>query len=245
MFVNHFGNELLQASSTDPALSIYASRKGKAVSLAFINKDKNNSKTVEIALSGFTPQTRGQAWILDEKRKYEKLPDITNASHSFSMKLPPFSFVIAELVDRDSVIPPPNLANMATPSASSFSTIDPNFKPMSATDGKYYTRWNSAAWTKSNGEEAQWFQLSWKQPQQFSSVKIYWGESRGVNYAVQISNDGKTWKTVKEIISGTGAEDEIHLPVTRARYLRIDGKRGTKGISAYSIREIEVYNKPM
>lgn len=244
MFVNHFGNELVQASSTDPAVSVYASRKGKVFSLAFINKDKKASKNVEIAMNGFIPQHRGQAWILDERRKYEKLPDITQASQTFSMNLPPFSFVIAELIDRDSPVQPVNLAKLATPSASSFSTIGPHFKPISAADGKLHTRWNSAAWTKSNGKEAQWFQLSWKQPQQISGVRIQWGETHGVNYSVKVSNDGKNWKTIREVTNGEGNVEEFQISTVSARHLRIDGTRGTKGISAYSIQEIEVYNKP-
>ena len=143
-----------------------------------------------------------------------------------------------DLIDRDSVIPPINLARQAVPTASSYSTIGPHFKAASAIDGKLYTRWNSAAWTKSNGQEAQWFQLVWPKMQQ-----ICWGETFGADYKLLSSIDGKIWVTLREVTNGHGGVEEIAVANIQARYLKIDGSRGAKGISAYSIREIEVYEQ--
>jgi hypothetical protein len=145
------------------------------------------------------------------------------------------------MIDQDSVMPPRDIAPLATPSASSFSTIGPHFKPASAIDGKLYTRWNSAAWTKSNGQEEQWFELTWKTPQTIKHVKIIWGETYAVKYQLKSSTDGKKWSTAREVTNGTGGIDEFDIPPIKARHLRIDGKKGTKGISAYSIREISVF----
>jgi hypothetical protein len=244
MFVRGFGSELLAARSGDPSVSVYASRAGKELSIAFINKDKKRTRSVEIDLAGFAPQGRGHVWILDAKRKNEQLPDLLKISEHFSLRLSPYSLMLVQLVGQDSIPFPRNVARFAAPSASSSSTIGPHFEPSSAIDGKLYTRWNSAAWTDSNGQEAQWFQLAWKQPEQIARVIIRWGESHAVQYRLQTSTDGKAWRTIREVIDGQGGIDEFACPPFKARYLRMEGGRGTKGISAYSIREIEVFGEP-
>jgi hypothetical protein len=243
MLSQHLKGDLIAVNSSDPAVSAYASRFGKTLSLILINKDKRSQKSVEIDLKNFAPHARAKAWVLDEKRKYEQLSDISQDSERFPVNVPPYSVTAMDLIDRDSVIPPINLARQAVPTASSYSTIGPHFKAASAIDGKLYTRWNSAAWTKSNGQEAQWFQLVWPKMQQIGSVRICWGETFGADYKLLSSIDGKIWVTLREVTNGHGGVEEIAVANIQARYLKIDGSRGAKGISAYSIREIEVYEQ--
>lgn len=174
----------------------------------------------------------------------EELPLISNTAKQFTYSIPSFSFVAMEFISADSILPPMNLARLATPSASSYSIIGPHFSAAHATDGKLYTRWNSAAWTKSDGKEEQQFQLQWLTPQKISRVCIKWGETRAVNYSIEISDDGKQWRSIKEVTDGKGKIDEFVFPQMTAQYLRINGKQGTGGrwtISAYSIREIEIF----
>lgn len=243
MLAEHLRGQTIKATGDNAAVSTYASRLGKKLSLILINKSRKTSTNVELQLAGFKPQPQARVWVLDEKRKNSRLPDLKNVSDSFSLKIPPYSVTALEMIDQDSVIPPRDIAPLATPSASSFSTIGPHFKPASATDGKLYTRWNSAAWTKSNGQEEQWFQLSWKNPQQIKHVRITWGETYAVQYQLKASADGKKWTTIRAVTNGSGGIDECEIPPITARYLRIDGKTGAKGISAYSIREIGVYEE--
>jgi hypothetical protein len=125
--------------------------------------------------------------------------------------------------------------------ASTFSTIGPHFTPKSANDGLTHTKWNSAAWTKSKGEEAQWFRLSWEAPQRVSTVVIRWGSTRAVDFSLETSADGQTWKSVYQIRDAKGEVDQITFGPEEVRYIRMNGTKGTNGISAYSIREIEVY----
>jgi hyaluronoglucosaminidase len=148
-----------------------------------------------------------------------------------------------ELISQDSVVPAQNLAQFATATASSYSTIGPHFGPSSAIDGVADTRWNSAAWTKSNGDEQQWFQLSWKNSRRIARIQIAWGESPAVEYSVKSSSDGKTWKTLLSFSKGMGGIETHAVAPTSLRFLRIEGIKGTKGISAYSIREIRVFEK--
>ena len=119
----------------------------------------------------------------------------------------PYSLTAIEFVASDSVFALVNIAGETVPSASSFSTIGPNFGPQSAIDGKLYTQWNSAAWTKSEGKESQSYQLAWNEPRTIVSAKIYWGVTRAVNYTLYYSIDGNEWKTIKEISNGSGRVD--------------------------------------
>ncbi len=243
MLAEHLRGQTLKATGDNATVSAYASRAGKKLSLVLINKNRKAMTNVELQLAGFKPGPQASVWVLDERRKNVRLPDLSNVSEIFSLKIPPYSVTALEMIEHDSVMPPRDIAPLAFPSASSFSTIGPHFKPASAIDGKLYTRWNSAAWTKSNGEEKQWFQLSWKNPQQIRHVRITWGETYAVRYELKSSTDGKKWSTLHEVADGTGGIDEFDISPVKARYLRIDGKKGTKGISAYSIREIAVYEE--
>ncbi|MCX6134977.1 MAG: discoidin domain-containing protein [Ignavibacteriales bacterium] len=243
LMAEHFKGNVVKATCDDRGLSTYASKSGKELSVVFINKKRGTSTNVEVQLSGFKPRANASVWVLDEKRHNTPLQDLKNVSDKFSVKLPPYSITALKIIGQDSVLQSADIARLATPSASSFSTIGPHFKPVSAIDGKSYTRWNSAAWTKSNGQEQQWFQLAWKSPQTIKHVRITWGETFAVHYQLQSSLDGKKWSTMREVTSGTGGIDECDIPPVKARYLRIDGKKGTKGISAYSIREISVFGE--
>ena len=243
MLAEHLRGQTLKTTGDAPTISTYASRIGKTLCAILINKSRKSATSVELQLTGFMPKPHAKVWVLDEKRKNSRLPDLKNISENFSIKLSPYSVTAVEMIDRDSLMMPRDIAPLATPSASSFSIIGPHFKPASAVDGKLYTRWNSAAWTKSNGQEEQWFALTWKAPQMIKHVKITWGETYAVQYQLKSSTDGKKWSVLREVVNGTGGVDEFDVSPVKARYLRIDGKKGTKGISAYSIREMGVYGE--
>ncbi len=243
MFTRNLEGSMLRTICGNPSISAYASKSGKKLSILFINKDRRKSMDIDVELANFEPQNRAQVWLLDVKRKDSRMPDLSSVSNSFPVKLPPYSITALEMIGRDSIVPPTNLAQQALASASSYSTIGPDFKPSSTIDGKMSTRWNSAAWTKSNGQETQWFQLSWKTPQRIKRVKICWGETYATDYVLEASSDGKSWKRLREVNNGAGGTEEYEFPLTKASFLKIDGKKGTKGISAYSIREIAVYGE--
>ncbi|MHB1050967.1 MAG: discoidin domain-containing protein [Bacteroidota bacterium] len=246
MFARHFGSTMVKARSSDKEVAVYAATAGKKLSLFIINKSKTKEKRLSIVLDKFTPDKNAKVRILDSVRMNEELPMITAADKRFSYSVPPFSLIAMEFISSDSIVPPSNLAHSAIPTASSYSVIGPHFSAASAVDGKTYTRWNSAAWTKSDGKEEQWYQLEWKTPQTFTDVQIHWGETRAVNYILEISDDGKEWTPLREITDGKGKSDEFTFAPVSARFLRMNGTLGTGGrwtISAYSIREIEVFLK--
>ena len=243
MFAEHFGKEAVASTSDDKSVAVHAGRDGKTLSIFLVNRDKNFPRDVVVDLNKFAPMPKAKVWILDEKRKYERMADVACTKDGFTLALPPYSLVAVECVSQDSVMSLVNIAPMAVASASSYSTIGAHFQPASATDGKVYTKWNSAAWTKSGGEELQWFQLTWPTAQQYSSVRITWGETYATQFVLEASDEGTQWKSIKEVTDGKGGIVEYTFPKVTSTCLRMNGKRGSKGISAYSIREIEVIDK--
>jgi hypothetical protein len=73
------------------------------------------------------------------------------------------------------------------------------------------------------------------------SVRIRWGESPAVVYRLESSVDGTTWTTLREVPAGKGGVEEAAWDPRQVKYLRMNATRGTKGISAYSIVELEVF----
>ncbi len=241
MFRRDFHGTVVQVDARDPELSAYAALDGKKLGLMILNRNRAAAKTLRVALSGFAPQSSARLRILDGQRKDALLPALANVSDEFTVTVPPFSLLAIELLHRDSVSAPLNLAHLAAATASSYSTIGPHFKPASAIDGKMYTRWNSAAWTKSNGEEEQWYQLEWPAVRTVGSVIIQWGESPARDFLIKGSVDGSLWQTLSAMTGNAEAVSRFTFAPREIRLLRIEGTRGAKGISAYSIRELEVY----
>ncbi|MBI4428327.1 MAG: discoidin domain-containing protein [Ignavibacteriales bacterium] len=248
LFAKYFGDEALQAHSADPLLSVYASRKRNSISLALVNKDKKKTKTADVDLSGFKPGNTAEIWLLDESRKAERMPD-ANIASKISFSVPPYSFMVVRLASRDSLPPPQSIALLASPSASSASTMNAlwgpgSFDAQKAVDGRMDTRWRSGIRMKPEDGDDQWFQLSWRTLRRIARVRIHWGENHGIEYRLQASSDGKTWKTIHTVSDGNGGTETFDCnPVVEGRYLRIRASKGTEGGSAYAIRELEVFEQ--
>ncbi|MBI2620438.1 MAG: discoidin domain-containing protein [Ignavibacteriales bacterium] len=163
------------------------------------------------------------------------------------MSVPPYSFMMVRLRSADTATPPYNIALFSSASASSASTMNAlwgpgSFDAQKAVDGKLSTRWRSGIRMKPEEGDDQWFQLSWKTSRRIARVRIYWGENYGIQYRVQSSIEGKTWLTIHTVSEGDGGTDTFECtPAVHARYLRIRATQGTKGGSAYAIRELEIF----
>jgi hypothetical protein len=241
MLAPRFRGTAIMTGSEDPRVRVYASKNGKALTLMLVNRYRTQSVTVSVRYEGFVPKSKGLWALLDPNTSPAKGSTATEITDPFSFRLPSSSLSVVELVASDSIAPPANLALGASASASSFSVIGPQFGPASAADGKSYTRWCSAAWTKSNGEETQWLQLAWTVPQEVRRVRIHWGETWGIHYRLEVSRDAVTWDIVREVTEGKGGIEEFTWAPVNCRYIRLSGMRGTKGISAYAVQEMEVY----
>lgn len=242
MFTQHYGDKVLASASGDERLSVYSARSGKdSLSIVLVNKDKYASRNAHITLHDFKPSATGKQWILDETRRYEQLPDIKDASSEFTVDVPPYSMVIVQLL-RDGFVPPPeNKALAAHTEASSYSRIGPNFKPGNAVDGKLYTRWASEAWASADGTDTQWLMIDLGEPEQFDSIVINWAKGYGIEYAIEVSADGSDWKTIVKKNDGTGGVDRFDFTPVEARYIRLNGAKGSRDVATYSIYNFAVY----
>jgi hypothetical protein len=237
-----FSGNIVRCHTDDPKIAAHAARNGKALCLVLINEDSSASRKATVRLASFTPQSTARCWVLDERRTQDEQQRIPVAP-TFTVALAPYSMTTLLMASEDSVYPSENLARRAHASASSFSTIGPAFGASSAIDGNPATRWCSAAWTKSDGDETQWFELSWDSSIACSRVVLWWGETYATTYRLEASQDGASWSLLKENNAGRGGEEQLAFPSVTLRALRVFGTRGTKGISAYSLREMEVYSR--
>ncbi len=248
LFRRLFGDTLVASTSTDPHVKVYAARSGRRLAAMLINTSATVAKKVSVQIAQFQPAATVQAVLLDSTHPNQALPDLRADGTTVRLEVPPYAVLALQMVARDSVIPPANIAREARVTASTYSVIGPAFGPSSANDGDLSTRWNSAAWTKSDGQEEQWLMLSWKEPRTIAAIRIRWGETCARTYRLEVSDDGIAWKTIREVPRGAGGVDEHAVTTAPVRYLRMYGLEGTGGrstISAYSIREIEVYDRTL
>ncbi|MFJ2766295.1 discoidin domain-containing protein [Streptomyces sp. NPDC087300] len=102
-----------------------------------------------------------------------------------------------------------------------------------AVDGKPTTRWAS------DWSDPQWLQVDLGSSQTFKHVQLNWETSYAKTYAVQTSDDGQNWRTVREVKDGNGGIDDFDVTGT-GRYVRVHGTvRGTG--YGYSLCEFGVY----
>lgn len=128
---------------------------------------------------------------------------------------------------------PINLALTRPVTASS--VVNGNYPAMAAVDGAAATRWASA-----EGIDPQWIYVDLGARSSFNRVKLNWETAYAAAYTISVSDDAVNWRTVYATSSGDGGIDEVSLPATTARYVRMHGtQRGTAW--GYSLREFGVY----
>ncbi|MFD4953003.1 discoidin domain-containing protein [Streptomyces sp. NPDC058451] len=137
------------------------------------------------------------------------------------------------------VIPPvidgTNVALRKTATASSFqpSGGDCPCTAANAVDGRADTRWAS------DWSDPQWIQVDLGAPTAFRHIQLVWEAAYAKAYAIQTSNDGQNWQTLRQITDGKGGVNDFDLTGT-GRYVRINcTQRGTGW--GYSLYELGVY----
>ena len=110
----------------------------------------------------------------------------------------------------------------------------PAYSAMHAIDGVARSRWSSAF------ADPQWIQVFLGGPSfNISRVVLEWETAYAADYRIEVSDDGMSWKTVREVSSGDGGTDS-HAIAAVGRYVRVYGvRRATPW--GYSLWELEVY----
>ncbi|MCH0541192.1 beta-N-acetylglucosaminidase domain-containing protein [Streptomyces sp. MUM 203J] len=125
----------------------------------------------------------------------------------------------------------PDLAR--TGSASSSGDETPDFPAGAALDGDAETRWSSPP------EETAWWQVELARPARVGQVVLHWQEAYATRYRVQVSTDGRVWRTAATVRDGRGGRESVRLDAT-ARYVRVQlDKRATE--YGYSLYAAEVF----
>jgi hypothetical protein len=73
-------------------------------------------------------------------------------------------------------------------------------------------------------------------------VVLQWEAACAKVYTLDVSPDGKTWKTVYENRSGRGGTEEIRFAPVEARWVRMTGTRRATNFG-YSLWELGVFNE--
>jgi F5/8 type C domain len=101
-----------------------------------------------------------------------------------------------------------------------------------AIDGDAATVWRA-------GSSAQRLSLNLGAPTEFGGLRLDWAEgAHPVAYSVLASDDGRDWRTLREVVGSDGGRDWIALPESEARHLAIQIR--DSGKSAVALAEVRV-----
>jgi hypothetical protein len=114
------------------------------------------------------------------------------------------------------------------------STLAPS-QPADALDGRKETAWRSDPAAGAQQE----LTLDFGRPREFGGLILHWlPGAYASRYAIDFSDDGEHWRTVRQVVSGGGGGEPHLLPESDTRYLRLRLEDGPA--RAYGLAEIEV-----
>jgi hyaluronoglucosaminidase len=126
----------------------------------------------------------------------------------------------------------PDLARTGTASSSGDET--PDFPASAANDGDPATRWSSPV------DDGAWWQVELPGPVRLGKVALHWQEAHPSAYRVQVSPDGRRWRTAATVKDSRGGRETVRTDERDVRFVRVQGdKRATR--YGYSLWSVEAY----
>ncbi|MFF3750218.1 beta-N-acetylglucosaminidase domain-containing protein [Streptomyces sp. NPDC002018] len=126
----------------------------------------------------------------------------------------------------------PDLARTGTASSSGDET--PDFPAAAALDGDPVSRWSSPV------EDGAWWQLELARPARVGQVVLHWQDAYASRYRIQVSADGRNWRTAATVRDGKGGREAIGMDAKDTRFVRVQGEeRGTR--FGYSLFAVEAF----
>ncbi|MEU5399175.1 beta-N-acetylglucosaminidase domain-containing protein [Streptomyces sp. NPDC005963] len=123
------------------------------------------------------------------------------------------------------------------PGAAALSSADEtaDFPAAAAADGDPRTRWSSPA------EDGAWWQVQLATPARVGQVVLHWQDAFAAKYRIQVSTDGRTWRTAATVSDGRGGREAVRMDTREeVRFIRVQGdQRGTR--FGYSLWSVEAY----
>jgi acyl-homoserine lactone acylase PvdQ len=128
-----------------------------------------------------------------------------------------------------------DLTDLATGRAATASSTQAGHPASSAVDGNLTSRWASA-WA-----DDQWLRIDLGSSKPVARMVIRWEAAYATAYRIEVSADAISWTQVAAVTGGDGGLDNVALPATSARYVRLTGQtRATSyGFSTY---EVDLYS---
>ncbi|MEV7404016.1 beta-N-acetylglucosaminidase domain-containing protein [Streptomyces sp. NPDC091267] len=128
----------------------------------------------------------------------------------------------------------PDLLRTATAASSGDET--PDFPAAAASDGDPKTRWSSPA------EDGAWWQAELPAPVRLGQVVLDWQDAYASRYRVQVSADGRTWRTAATVRDGRGGHESVRMDAKDTRFIRVqgDGRATEYGYSLWSVQAYAV-----
>src|SRR5690606_16770655 len=132
-------------------------------------------------------------------------------------------------------VPPtggPDLARTGRARSSADET--PDFPASAANDGEPGTRWSSPV------EDDAWWQVELERPVRLGEVAPHWQDAHPSAYRVEVSGDGRSWRTAAEVRDGGGGRESVRMDEPDVRHVRVQGEqRATR--YGYSLWSVEAY----
>ncbi|WP_405694817.1 beta-N-acetylglucosaminidase domain-containing protein [Streptomyces sp. NBC_01185] len=123
---------------------------------------------------------------------------------------------------------------MRTAEASSSGDETPDFPASAASDGDPETRWSSPV------EDNAWWQAELPAPVRLGQVVLRWQDAYASRYRVQVSPDGRTWRTAATVREGAGGRESVRMDAKDTRFIRVQGD-GRATEYGYSLWSVEAY----
>ena len=126
----------------------------------------------------------------------------------------------------------PDLARRATARSSGDET--PDLPAAAAVDGDPGTRWSSPA------RDDAWLQLELDRTVRLGQVVLHWETAHASRYRVQVSEDGRRWRTAATVEDGAGGRESVRMDAPDTRFVRVQGERRATRFG-YSLWSVEAY----
>lgn len=134
-------------------------------------------------------------------------------------------------------VKPVNLAQGAKATAIQVQGNKSQFQASSAVDGDFKTRWASGL-----RRPPVWIMLDFETAKTFKTIRLFWA-AYATAYDLEISDDGKVWKSIYTEKNSNGKLENIVLEQSvTSRYFRILCRKPATGWG-YSLWEIQIFEK--
>lgn len=169
----------------------------------------------------------GNQWCADSIQQHP-LGGITDDESNWQNR-PTFQQVVQYPSHRSATV-----ADLATQGTATASSAQWGYPAQNAVTGNGASRWAS------NWDDNEWLQVDLGSARQVGRVILDWEAAYGKAYNIEVSGDGKTWRTVYSTTTGQGGQEVDTFPVTQARYVRMRGVQRATGWG-YSLYQFQVY----